>query len=129
MDKRHLRHRLTRWGYFIGLQAAADGYPPASTITRIMMAPAPGKPSSKILVRDLPPDVWRMHFVIKALPEHLQEALLAHYALPPKETPSGVIMRTGRDLANLLGISHDAYRGRLKRAHRKLGQLLDLTQK
>lgn len=124
MDKAHLNRRLTRWGYFIGLQAAADGYPPESAINRIMCG-SPPRPTSKILVLDLPPDVWRIQFAVRNLPEIYQSALIAHYALPPKDNG---VMHTRRELADILRIHPETLRKRLSRGRRKLAYLLDLSR-
>lgn len=106
---------LKRWGFWKGLQYAADGWPPSNTLAQIMSGRA-DRPGHRILVLEMPAEVWRINAAVMKLPTDYVAVLVSRYCLP-------VQAETGEPyavdfLASLLGISPGRYATRLDAARR-----------
>ena len=117
-----MNYLLGRWGHYIALQHATTGYPTTNALLQALSG-GRGRPGSRPLGKDLPSDVWRVEQAVNGLPGIYRNALLAFYALPPKE--DGLI-RTRVEIAALLGTTPGAFRKRVYRARQKLA--IDLSQ-
>ena len=121
-EQRAVESELKRWGYWCGKQLAADDYPPEEVVSRLK-AGYSGHRGHKILIPDMPADVWRINAVIAKMPSILREVLIARYCLPPKhEYREGKLYNVTRyetdEIAAILGISASLYRRRLTQAKR-----------
>lgn len=101
---------LSHWGFWKGLQYAADGYAPANTLAQIMSGRTEN-PGHRVLCLDMPKRAWEVNSVVMRLPTDYIAVLIARYCLP-------VDPATGRPyeipyLAGLLEISIPTYRQRL----------------
>ena len=120
-DRDALESELKRWGYFKGRQivAALEGYSPTS-IMQIIREKMPAFPvlGHKVLIKDLPPDVWVTNFEVFDLPADLANALIARYCVPPRAEDGR--MFTKAELAEAQGCHRSTYMRRLRRARRHL---------
>jgi hypothetical protein len=107
---------LSRWGFWCGLQYAADGYSPTSTLSQIFCGRSE-RPGHRILVID-PPErskFWQINARILMLRRELYEVLVARYCLPVKSTGHPYYPS---ELATFLGITAHVYAERLALARR-----------
>lgn len=109
---------LRRWGIWTGIQYAAEGYSPMSTLTQILSSKT-NKSGHKILCVD-PPErsrFWEIHpRVLSLRPQReLYEVLVARYALPRRDDGREFYIS---ELAGFLGITVDSFVERLARAKR-----------
>jgi len=107
---------LSRWGFWCGLQYAAEGYSPTNTLSQIFCGRS-GRPGHKILCID-PPErtkFWQINARILMLRRELYEALVARYCLPMKATGHPYYPS---ELAEFLGIDPHVYAHRLALARR-----------
>jgi len=111
---RVVHEELSYWGYWQGLQLAADGAPPQSIIKQLDMPPGP-RSRDKILILDPPKRWWPIHRVILTLEYDHRKALIARYAVPPREDGT---MRTHGELAEILGWWPEEYSDKLRAAKR-----------
>ena len=121
-EQRAVESELKRWGYWCGKQLAANGYPPEEGVSRPKAGDS-DHPRHKILIPDMPADVWQINAVIAKMPGILREVLIARYCLPPKhEYREGKLYNVTRyetdEIAAILGISASLYRRRLTQAKR-----------
>lgn len=123
-EQRAVESDLKRWGYWNGRLLAADGYPPEEVVSRLK-AGYSGRPGHRVLIPDMPADVWPINAVIAGLPDVLREVLIARYCLPPKHVydRNGKLYTVTRyeieELAEVIGISTSEYRRRLTEAKRR----------
>lgn len=103
---------LGYWGFWAGIQYAADGYPPASTIENIMSGRG-DRPSHRVLCVDPKPRFWEINSRIMRLRREFYEVLVARYALPCKSSGQPY---TAREVAPLLGITSGEFAERLRLA-------------
>lgn len=107
---------LRRWGFWCGLQYAAEGYSPTNTLDQIF-AGRSGNPGHRILVIDPPARTkfWEINARILMLRRELYEALVAYYCLPCKA--DGEPYRAS-EIGGFLGIKPELYLDRLRRGRR-----------
>jgi hypothetical protein len=125
MGHDYVTWKLRRWGAFVARALGDDGYPTASPLTRIMTG---GRitPGHRVLARDMPPDVWRMQYVINQLTERQRTALLVTYAAPVDKNGR---LPTKAERAAACECSWDTLRRRVSRARARVRYLLDASQK
>lgn len=113
---------LRRWGFWCGLQYAADGHSPINTLKQILSGRG-NNPEHKILVIDPPERVrfWEKNARVLMLRREYYEALVAYYCLPMKK--DGHPYRAS-ELGEFLGIKPEAYLDRLARGRRGYKSLL-----
>jgi hypothetical protein len=103
---------LSYWGFWKGLQYAADGYSPENTLAQIFSGRA-DNPGHRILCLDMKPRAWQINGRIYVhLPMAQIEAITARYCLPVR--PDGQPYRA-TELAGFLGIAPEDYLDRLAR--------------
>jgi hypothetical protein len=101
---------LSYWGFWKGLQYAAEGYSPANTLAQIFSGRS-DNPGHRILCLDMKPRAWQINGrIYRYLPMEEIEALTARYCLPVK--PEGHPYRA-TELAELLCIAPEDYLHRL----------------
>ncbi|GMW07900.1 MAG: hypothetical protein AMXMBFR8_26960 [Nevskiales bacterium] len=109
---------LARWGTWQARSAEHSGFATVSAIARLgeLVRDPPGR--DRILCRDMPAGVLRVHRAWLRLKPHYQEALWARYAMPVNA--DGTVM-DGREVAAALGVPLHTYRTRLRRAKDMIG--------
>lgn len=103
-----------RWGFWTGVQYAAEGYSPTSTLSQILSGRS-DRPGHRILCVD-PPEksrFWEINRRVRKLDRELFEVLVARYALPCR--PDGQPYRSS-EVAPLIGISGTLFAMRLSAA-------------
>jgi hypothetical protein len=107
---------LRRWGFWVGLQYAAEGYSPTSTLSQIFSGRS-DNPGHRVLCID-PPErsrFWEINRSVLMLRREFYEVLVAKYALPPKVTGHYHYIS---ELARFLHIEPETFIDRLSRARR-----------
>lgn len=82
-----------------------------------------GMAGHKILCPDPTPRIRRTDIAVRRLSEPLQDAIVLWYCLPVKHEDGKPF--TKQELADILGITHRAFKDRLTRARRGLRKTLD----
>lgn len=101
---------LSYWGFWKGLQYAAEGYSPASTLAQIFSGRSDNF-GHRILCLDMKPRAWSINGrIYNYLPMEEIEALIARYCLPVR--PDGHPYRA-TELAGFLEITPEDYLHRL----------------
>ena len=111
---------LRRWGLWLGIQYAADGYPPTSTLEHIFSGRG-DNPGHRILCVDPPARFWEINRNVLMLRRELYEALVAKYALPCR--PGTAEHYYTSELAGFLRIEPELFLDRLiagKRGYRRM---------
>jgi hypothetical protein len=116
---------LKYWGYSVGKQYAADGYPAENPILNLLCGHSdlnPLAPMFGINVKDIPADAWRINARVMKLRGELRKVLVARYCVP-------VDYETGRPythdvLAEHLGMTARTYGRRLMEARDKFARLV-----
>jgi hypothetical protein len=105
---------LRRWGFWVGIQYAAEGYSPMSTLSQILSGRS-DRPGHRILCIDPPERVGfaALNNRVLMLRREFYEVLVARYALPCKA--DGQPYRSS-EVAPMLGISGSLFADRLTRA-------------
>jgi len=111
---------LKRWGLWCGLQYAAEGYAPSSTIAQILSGRA-DRPGHRVLCIDPPEHFWEKNRRVLMLRRELYEVLVARYCVPLKR--DGQLYRVS-ELAGFLGIAPETYLFRIAQAKRGYKRLL-----
>jgi hypothetical protein len=76
---------LKYWGYHVGKQFAADGYPSDNPILMLLSGHSdlnPLSPKFGVNTKDIPADAWRVNALIMQLGWHHRGPLIARYCLP-----------------------------------------------
>lgn len=101
---------LSYWGFWKGLQYAAEGYSPTSTLAQIFSGRS-DNPGHRILCLDMKPRAWEINGrIYRYLPMDEIEALTARYCLPVRS--DGQPYRA-TELAGFLRIDPEDYLQRL----------------
>ncbi len=111
---RVIESELKYWGFWHGIQLAADGHSPESTIKELMGGDKPVT-KDKILVIDPPKRWWPIHRTILSLTYDHRKVLIAQYCVPPQDDGR---MRTMSELATILKWSRREYLNHLWSAKR-----------
>lgn len=80
---------LRYWGYHVGKQFAADGYPDQNPLLMLLSGHSDLNPlSSKfgVNVKDVPAEAWRINGLVLDVPDfpaRMRTTLIARYCLPP----------------------------------------------
>jgi hypothetical protein len=108
---------LSRWGFWCGIQYAADGYSPINTL-KLIFSGRGNNPGHRVLCIDPPTRTrfWEINANILMMRREFYEVLVARYALPCK--PSTGHPYYASELAGFLGITPELYLERLARATR-----------
>lgn len=107
---------LSRWGFWCGIQYAAEGYSPINTLKLIFSGRA-NNPGHRILCVDPPKRsrFWEINANVLMMRREFYEVLVARYALPMKDTGQPYYVS---EIAGFLGITPELYLERLARATR-----------
>jgi hypothetical protein len=76
---------LKYWGFHVGKQWAADGYPTSNTLLNALSGRSdlnPLSPTFGVNIRDIPAEAWRINALVMKLRGEHREVLIARYALP-----------------------------------------------
>lgn len=76
---------LKYWGYHIGKQFAADGYPEDNPLLALLCGHSdvnPLAPRFGLNVKDIPAEAWRINAIVMQLAAFLRATLIARYCLP-----------------------------------------------
>jgi hypothetical protein len=76
---------LKYWGYNIGKQFAADGYPSDNPILALLSGHSDVNilaPNFGLNIRDVPARAWQINAIIMRFPRHLRDVLIARYCVP-----------------------------------------------
>lgn len=76
-ERQALRRELSRWGAWQDKQMAHEGYPSADNIQRSIMGAGGGFGGHRVLILDMPDDVWKVNARVMRLPERLQAIIRA----------------------------------------------------
>jgi len=122
-DRDALESDLKRWGYWHGRQimAAVDGYyTPISLLARLIeeWQLSRSEPTSKILIVDMPKDVWLVHYEIFDLPYIYIQALTARYCLPARAADGRAYRK--KEICQAVGCNSKAFDKRIVRAKRAI---------
>jgi hypothetical protein len=97
---------LSYWGFWKGLQYAAEGYSPTSTLAQILSGRS-DNPGHRVLCLDMKPRAWQINGRLYThLPMNQIGALTARYCLPVR--PDGQPYRA-TELAEFLEVEPVAY--------------------
>lgn len=110
---------LRYWGYHIGKQYAADGYPDENPLLALLSGHSDLNPVGArfgVNMIDVPADAWRIHQIVLDLPRDLRDVLIARYCLPVDESGRPYEARV---LAEALRLSVRTYFRKLADARRK----------
>ena len=113
---------LRRWGFWLGLQYASDGYSPMSTLVQLLCGRG-SRTGHRILCLDPPARsrFWEINRQVLQLQREQYEVLAARYALPCK--PDGQPY-SGREIAPFLGVSEPLFWHRLSAARNAYRRLI-----
>lgn len=101
---------LSYWGFWKGLQYAAEGYSPTSTLAQIFSGRSDDR-GHRILCLDMKPRAWEINGrIYRYLPMAEIEALTARYCLPVRQ--DGQPYRA-TELAGFLRVAPEDYLHRL----------------
>jgi hypothetical protein len=121
---------LKFWGFHVGKQYAADGYPTAASgyadlsLKALLSGHSDLNPRAArfgLNIRDMPGDAWLINARVMQLRRELREVLLARYALP-MDYETGQPYRAEM-LADELGLKVHTYFRRLRDARDKFARL------
>jgi len=76
---------LKYWGYHVGKQFAADGYPEDNPLLSLLCGHSdlnPLSPKFGVNVKDVPAEAWRINAVVMRIGAILRATLVARYCLP-----------------------------------------------
>lgn len=76
---------LKYWGFHVGKQWAADGYPSSNPLLNALSGRSdlnPQSPYFGVQVRDVPAEAWRINALIMKLRREHRDVLVARYCLP-----------------------------------------------
>lgn len=105
---------LKYWGFWKGIQCAADGYPPGQTIKELLSGKTE-KPGHRVLCKDMPARAWQINAVVMRMPTDLIAALIGRYCLPMKDNGQPF---ESREIAETLGVPVRTFYFRLGLARR-----------
>ena len=111
---------LKYWGYHVGKQFAADGYPEENPIMALLSGRSdlnPLAPRFGVNTKEIPEEAWRINAIVMRIPGFLRATLVGRYCLP-------VDWQTGRPIeariiAEALHLSARTYFHRLQRARER----------
>lgn len=101
---------LRYWGWWKGIQCAADGYAPESTIKKLLSGRGTAGSRHRVLCKDMPARAWEINGRVMCLPGALRLALFARYCLPVKGNGHPY---NEHELATILNVSVRMYRALL----------------
>ncbi len=105
---------LRRWGFWAGVQYAAEGYPPQNTLAQIFSGRT-DNPGHRIVCVDPPERFWEINRNVLLLRRELYEVLVARYALPMKSTGHPYYVS---ELSEYMRIKPETFLDRLAKAKR-----------
>lgn len=111
---------LRYWGYYVGKQYAADGYPGSCTLLMLLSGHSDLNPLAEqfgVNCIDMPEDVWQINASIMRLRAGLRSVLIARYALPV-DYASGQPIQV-QVIAAALGLHVRMYHRMLEQARRQ----------
>jgi DNA-directed RNA polymerase specialized sigma24 family protein len=76
---------LRHWGFHVGKQYAASGYPSNSTLLTLLCGHSdlnPLDPKFGVNTIDIPDTAWAINMLIMRLPAYLRSVLIGRYCLP-----------------------------------------------
>jgi len=115
---------LKYWGYSVGKQYAADGYPASNPLLELLCGHSdlnPLAPMFGINVRDISAEAWRINALVMQLRGEYRGVLIARYALPMHfETGQPIPAET---IAPALHMTVRTYFRRLRDAREKFARL------
>lgn len=115
---------LKYWGYHVGKQYAADGYPSDSPLLNLLCGHSdlnPMSPRFGINVKDIPAEAWRINALVMQLRGELRGVLVGRYCLPV-DYETGQPVRA-EVIADALAMSVRTYFRRLAHARDKFVRL------
>ena len=122
---------LKYWGFSVGKQYAADGYPPETpgyanfSLKALLSGHSDMNPNAEgfgINLRDMAADAWRINARVMLLRRELREVLIARYCVPINYGTGNPF--THDVLAEALGLSSRTYSRRLTEARDKFARLV-----
>lgn len=118
-----VEHELKRWGWWLGIQYAADGYSPTSTLAQLLSGRG-SRIGHRILCKDPPASskFWEYNRTVLKLRRELYEVLVARYAVPCRYD-TGQPYRAV-ELAEFLGLPLHVYVDRLAEARAAYRRLI-----
>lgn len=112
---------LCHWGPRYRRILLSDGYSPFSPFAGLLEGRG-GRFMSRVLVPDMTERAWRTNREVWSLPTDLAWALVARYALPPRDVDGQLF--TSREIGQALDCSPDTYRQRVTEGRKKLRLLI-----
>ncbi len=108
---------LKYWGYHVGKQFAADGYPEENPMLTLLCGHSdvnPLAPRFGLNIKDIPGDAWRINATVMQLHGDYRRVLLARFALPMDYATGQPIQ--AQVIADAMGIPVRTYFRRLEKA-------------
>lgn len=108
---------LKYWGYHVGKQFAADGYPEENPLLTLLCGHSdlnPLSPKFGVNMKDIPAEAWRINALVMKIAAMLRATLIARYCLPV-DYETGQPINPGL-IAEVMGISQREYFYRLNTA-------------
>jgi hypothetical protein len=105
---------LKYWGYHVGKQFAADGYPSECPLLMLLSGHSdlnPLSPKFGVNTSDIPGEAWRLNALVMRLPGYLRGVLIGRYCLPVDYNTGQMI--EPRIIAGALGLHVRTYYRRL----------------
>jgi hypothetical protein len=116
---------LKYWGYHVGKQFAADGYPADNPLLTLLCGHSdlnPLAPRFGVNVLDIPPEAWQLNSFVMQLDGYLRATLIARYCLPMDyETGQPISPEL---IADAMAIHVREYYRRLGRARERFSQIV-----
>lgn len=115
---------LRYWGYHVGKQFAADGYPEDNLLLTLLCGHSdinPLAPKFGVNMKDIPAEAWCINSLVMRLTAMLRATLIARYCLPP-DYETGQLVEP-RLIAAVMDISVREYFYRLNRARDRFFEL------
>jgi hypothetical protein len=122
---------LKYWGYSVGKQYAADGYPPETpgyanlSLMALLSGHSDLNPRGEgfgLNIRDMSQEAWRINARVMTLRRELRKVLIARYCVPINHETGHPF--THDVLAECLGLTPRTYSRRLTEARDKFARLV-----
>jgi hypothetical protein len=115
---------LRYWGLWKGIQCAADGYSPESTI-RELLSGRTEISGHRILCKEMPDRAWEIDVRVRQIPLPFRAALFVRYCLQMKENADKSMRPYNEhELARFLDVSVRMYRALLVSAKNRYKTML-----
>jgi hypothetical protein len=117
---RAIHGELNRWGHWIESHADYTGFPSANVLVTALMGCGGNQPGHRVLMLDMPVEIWATHHRVLELTEALQDAVIATFVVRLKD--DGTVW-TWEEKCRKLGVDEGTMRRRIHRAKIRIAGL------